>query len=304
MKKPSSNKKYSVFLLLVPILIGLVLVFTTLIKQGNMQLLQPAGYIADVQSHILWAAIVFGGTAASTIIITFYSVIFHYREDHHAQYEPTWNASRRLLLAGWGVPLLVIAVISTFLWATAHQVDPYKPIASTAKPITIQVVALQWKWLFIYPNDRIATVNMLELPVDTPVSLQLTSDAPMNSFWIPRLSGQIYAMTGMVTKLHIEANKTGTYTGSPAEMSGADFAGMDFDVHVVPYDEYATWKASSKKATQSMDYANFARLAKPSGYLPQATYALPYSNLFDLIVMQYMAPGVDPSQLRLEGATT
>ena len=276
--------------------------FTMLIRQGTVQLLQPAGYIANVQSHILWAAIVFGGIAAGTIIITFYFVIFRYNEDRHGRYEPTWNASKKLLVLGWGVPFLVIVVVSTFLWITAHQIDPYKPAAS-GKPVVVQVVALQWKWLFIYPNEGIATVNKLELPVNTPVSLELTADAPMNSFWIPRLSGQIYAMTGMVTHLHIVADKTGTYTGSPAEMSGADFAGMDFDVHVVTRNNYDAWQASARAATQQMDYNTFSQLAKPSGYMPPATYTLPYANLFDLIVMQYMAPGAKPSAVQLQGAS-
>lgn len=288
-------------LLLAPLYAALLAMFAIFIKRGNVQLLDPAGTIADAQSKILWGALIFAAVLGSTIILTFFFLVFRYKEGGRAKYEPTWTVSRKLLIACWGVPSVVIVVVSALVWVTAHQVDPYRPINAGSKAITIQVVALQWKWLFIYPDDRIATVNMLEFPAGTPVSLQLTADAPMNSFWIPRLSGQIYAMSGMVTQLHIKADKPGTFMGSPAEMSGADFAGMDFTVKAVSASDYANWKTSVKQAGKRLDYASYKQLAQPSGYLPESYYTVADRNLFQAVVMQYMVPGTDPSKLEVKG---
>lgn len=285
------------------VLACLMLLFAVLIKRGNLQLLEPAGYIATIQSRILATALILAAIIASLIIATFFFVAFRYKEGKGAKYTPEWTTSKSVQSLAWGIPFLVICAISVVLWNTAHMVDPFRPISSANKPVTIQVVALRWKWLFIYPNDRIATVNQLEIPVGTPVQFQLTADAPMNSFWIPRLSGQVYAMTGMVTQLHIEADKAGTYTGSPAEMSGDDFAGMVFTVKAVSNQEYVAWAASARSALQVLDYTSYTKLAQPSGYVQPAIYQLREPNLFDAIVMQYMAPGTDPTTLHIKGAT-
>lgn len=286
--------------ILVPIFLGMLVLFVTLIRQGNIQLLEPAGYIADIQSKILWAALIFAAIASITLISSFYIMVSRFKEDRQATYDPAWTGGKRVVAAAWGVPLGVIMVLSVFVWITAHQVDPYQAIGG-ASPITIQVVALQWKWLFIYPDDRIATVNMLEIPVNRPVAFQLTADAPMNSFWIPRLSGQIYAMTGMVTQLHIKAEKEGTFIGSPAEMSGADFAGMDFPVHVVSPETYTAWKAAVKGSGQPLNNTSFRQLARPSGYIPPQLYTVTDRNLFQAIVLSFMTPGINPNDTQIKG---
>ncbi len=306
MSKTRGRKKPSVFLLLVPAYAGLAVLFGLLIKQGNLQLLEPAGYIANIQSHIFWVALILAGIIGTSIILSFFYVISRYSEHKHRDYRPHWNASKKAVALAWGVPILAMAVLSVFVWDTAHMVDPYKTISGNADPMTIQVVALQWKWLFIYPKEHIATINQLELPAGTPVSLELTADAPMNSFWIPRLSGQIYAMTGMVTQLHIRADKVGTYMGSPAEMSGAEFAGMDFTVNVVSRVDYQAWtgRAGKTEASNPLDYAGFLQLAKPSGYLRPAMYRVTDSHLFDRVVLQYMVPGTDPSRLSIKGGSS
>jgi cytochrome o ubiquinol oxidase subunit II len=302
-KRVSTAKKFPTFLLFVPLFACLVLLFALLIKNGNMQLLEPAGYVANIQSQILWGAIIFAGVIGSLIIGSFFFIALRYKEGVRTRYEPGWTAGKKLLLAGWGIPLLAIIAISFVVWATAHQVDPYRSISSTSPPVTIQVVALRWKWLFIYPNDRIAAVNTMEIPVGTPIALQLTADAPMNSFWVPRLSGQVYAMTGMVTQLHIEADKPGTYAGSPAEISGDDFAGMDFTVKAVSADEYAAWKSTvAENASEPLDYAAYTALAKPSSYNQTALYTLADPHLFHDIVMQFMTPdGANSSTQSMSG---
>ena len=294
-KIPSPN-----FKLLLPLYAVLAVIFAILISRGNMQLLQPAGYIAEIQSKLLWGIIIFGGIMATLIISAFFYMVFHYREGKPARFEPNWVASKTMQIFWWGIPAIGIAIISSIVWQTAHAVDPYQPIAGT-RPVNIQVVALQWKWLFIYPDDNIATVNKLVIPVNTPISFRLTADAPMNSFWIPRLSGQVYAMTGMVTQLHIRADKLGTFTGSAAEISGDEFAGMNFTVQSVSDNDYASWKTEAMARSQIFDYAAYRQLAKPSGDTSPAEYRLTQPNLFDVIVMQFMEPGIDTSTLQVRG---
>jgi cytochrome o ubiquinol oxidase subunit 2 len=273
-------------------------VFVVLIRNGNLQLLNPAGYIADTQSTILWGFLVFVAIVGAIMISAFLIVAFRYKEGTTRTYKPEWTADKVVGIVGWGVPLLAIIGISIMIWITAHQVDPYRPITAAAKPITIQVVALQWKWLFIYPNERIATVNMLEIPVGVPINFSLTAEAPMNSFWIPRLGGQVYAMTGMVTQLHLKADKIGTYAGSSAEISGDGFSGMDFTVKAVSAHDYNTWVAGATATQHSLDRTSYAQLARPSSYNQQALYKLTDPDLFNEIVMETMMPSGSTAQTK------
>ncbi|HVU59657.1 MAG TPA: COX aromatic rich motif-containing protein [Candidatus Saccharimonadales bacterium] len=294
-------ERIPVFKLLLPVYIVLLIGFILLVRHGHMQLLEPAGPVADVQARILWGALIFAFVVGVALISTVFFVAFRYREGMRRPYAPDWGAGKRLQLAAWLVPLAAIIAISVMVWDTAHLVDPYRALSSSKQPVTIQVVALRWKWLFIYPNDHIAAVNMMEIPVGTPVSLQLTADAPMNSFWVPRLSGQVYAMNGMVTELHLEADKQGSYAGSPAELSGDDFAGMDFTVKAVSASAYSSWKASARQSSRVLDFAAYTQLARPSGNAPVRTYAAPGANLFTDVVMQYMMPGANVSALVNKG---
>ena len=296
--------KIPIFRLLVPLYVLLALLFAWLIARGNVQLLNPAGYVARVQSKILLAAIIFAGVVASTLIASFYIIIFRYREGKHTRYEPTWTTGTKVQLLAWAVPTLVVLVVSFFVWNTAHLLDPYKPLYSSVQPITIQVVALQWKWLFLYPNDQIATVNRVVVPIGTPISFQLTADAPMSSFWIPRLSGQIYAMTGMMTQLHIMADKPGTYAGNDVEINGDGYSGMNFTVEAVTSGDYITWKRTLNRShtVPVLTRTSYAALARPSSYNPPATYHLSDTHLFDEVITQFMEPGTNLSESTIRGA--
>lgn len=291
-----------VFKLLVPVYICIAILFAVLISRGSMPLLEPAGYIADIESKVLWGAIIFALVVGITILTAFFVVISRFKEDNHRRYEPEWKANKLVLSLGWGIPILAIAFISVLIWDTAHMIDQYRPIHSVNKAVTIQVVALQWKWLFLYPNDHIATMNTLEIPANTPINLELTADAPMNGFWIPALSGQISAMPGMITQLHIEADKPGTYAGSPAEISGDDFADMRFTVKAVSSSDYDSWRAVVAKSANVLDYTSYTQLAKPSGDNSVAYYTTSDANLFHEVVMQFMAPDADQSTLKVRGA--
>lgn len=294
-------ERVSVFKLLVPLYCLMAAVFVVLIARGNVQLLNPAGYVAGMQSKILWAAIAFAVVVGGSLIATFYIVIFRYRDTRGRRYEGGWTVGHKAQLLAWLVPTLVVVVVSYFVWDTAHLLDPYKPLAGS-QPLTIQVVALRWKWLFLYPNERVATINQLVLPVNTPVSFQLTADAPMSSFWIPRLSGQVYAMTGMVTQLHLMADKLGTYPGQDVEINGDGYSGMDFTVRVVSANDFANWKNhASTAALSSLDYHDYAQLAEPTSYNQPKTYHLRDANLFDAVVMQFMEPGLNLADQTVKG---
>lgn len=192
--------------------------------------LQPAGPIAHKERSLMLTATLLGLAVIIPVYILTVLITLKYRvENKHAKkYQPTWDHSRVLETVWWAIPIAIIAVLSVIAWQSSYALDPFKPLASKAKPLNIQVVALDWKWLFIYPGQQVASVNELQLPVGRPVSLQITSDSVMNSFWLPRLSGQIYAMPGMSTELHLMADSGGTYDGASANISGSGFAGMAF----------------------------------------------------------------------------
>jgi cytochrome o ubiquinol oxidase subunit II len=271
--------------------LAILILFIILIRNGNMQLLNPQGYIAYEQSRILWGALIIGFLIAFFIIGAVFSVAFRFREENtRATYDPNWSISKRMHIVWWAVPLVAIVIISGLVWGTAHALDQYRPIQSAAKPIQVQVVALQWKWLFIYPQQQIASVNLLEFPANTPLDLQLTSDAPMNSFWIPELGGQIYEMPGMITQLHLLADKTGDFPGSPAQISGSGFATMRFTARSTSLESFNGWVQATKQSQHKLDISTYNTLAQPSSNYPPTGYALTDSNLFDEVLMKYMAP--------------
>src|SRR5215467_10436228 len=158
-----------------------------------------------------------------------------------ARYLPSFEYSGRLEMLVWSIPIMTVLLVGGVAWIGSYDLDPPKPIASAVKPVRVQVVSLDWKWLFIYPEQGIATVNQLTIPVGTPASFELTSSGVMNSFWVPQLGGQIYTMAGMTTRLHLQADHTGTYRGSSANYSGAGFSDMYFNVDAVPAERFAQW---------------------------------------------------------------
>lgn len=190
----------------------------------------------------------------------------------------------------WVVPCTIIIALAVVTWVSTHALDPYKPLQSQVKPLVIQVVSLNWKWLFIYPNQNIATVNFLELPVGTPIAFQLTADAPMNSFLIPQLGGQIMAMPGMVTQLHLVADETGKYSGFSANFSGAGFSGMTFVANAVSSQDFALWVQWMQQRGTPLTAAGYSALAQPSEYNPVAYYSSVANGLYNGIVEKYMFP--------------
>ncbi|MBX9745184.1 MAG: COX aromatic rich motif-containing protein [Chlamydiales bacterium] len=250
-------------------------------------ILNPKGLIGLEERNLL--LIIQAIMLLVVIPVYLFTFIFSwkYRADKKdIHYDPDLVDNRVAEYFWWGIPTVLTIIIGILTYIKTAELDPYKPIASTKKTKTIQVIALQWKWLFIYPEEQIASVNFFQIPVDTPIRFEITADAPMNSFWIPHLGGQIYAMPGMRTLLHLIANEPGEYRGSSANLSGEGFAGMTFVVKASTEEEFQKWALHAKNTAATLDYQ---KLAKPSSNAPVAIYqAKP--DLFQQIMMKYMAP--------------
>lgn len=227
------------------------------------------------------------------VVIPVYFLTFlfswRYREHSTARYEPDMEDSKLTEILWWGIPCVLTLIIAILTWQKTYELDPFRPLKSDKKPLTIQVVALQWKWLFIYPEEKIATVNFFQFPEKTPLNFEITADAPMNSFWIPHLGGQIYAMPNMKTKLHLIADEVGEYRGSSANLSGEGFAGMHFIAKASTDEEYKKW-VQSVKSSETLSFEGYNQLAQPSTNTPPAFYSLKDGDLFHKIMMKYMPP--------------
>lgn len=286
------GKKPVLFMLLstaVILLLFLIMQPLTILQfQDKIALLFPKGSIALQQRNLLFIL----QALMLLIVIPVYvlTFIFSWRYRAHnnkAKYDPDLVDNTMAEYIWWGLPLVLTICVAVLTWVKTHELDPYKPIPSSNKPITIQVVALQWKWLFIYPEEQVASVNFLQIPLDTPIHFEITADAPMNSFWIPDLGGQIYAMPNMKTELYLIANQTGDFRGSSANISGEGFANMHFITRASSKESYEKWIQSAKESTNDLDWSKYEILAHPSKNKPEILQ-LKDSDLFHQILMKYM----------------
>ena len=275
-------------------IIGLVWLLYSYLHTHNIAVLNPKGIIADKQRNL----IVLSSLLMLLVIIPVYilTAVFAWRyraTNKNAHYTPNWDHNPVFEVVWWAIPSTIILSLAIIAWISTHQLDPFKPLDSPTKPLTIQVVALEWKWLFIYPEQNIASVNYVQFPKDTPITFEITSDAPMNSFWIPQLGGQIYAMSGMVTQLHLQANAEGKFAGSSANLSGAGFAGMKFTAEAVSEDAFQKWVQTVKYTPTRLDLQEYKKLSQPSQNNPVAYYSSTEKDLQSTIVMKYMMPPME-----------
>lgn len=286
----SKKSKFIIFILSSLIISMLSML---LFADVDIPVLNPKGEIADKQLNLL----IFGSLLSLFVVIPVFTMAFFitwkYREGNtktKRKYSPDWDSNKLIESIWWGVPIILITILSVVTWKSTHELDPFKQIQADNEPLTIQVVALDWKWLFIYPEQDIATVNYIQFPVDTPISFQITADAPMNAFWIPSLGGQMYAMSGMSTELNLMADEAGTYEGSSTNISGKGFAGMRFKAVASPESDFDQWLDAVKKSPDHLDYEEYSQLSKPSENNPAAYYARTDKELYNKIVMKYMGP--------------
>jgi cytochrome o ubiquinol oxidase subunit 2 len=247
--------------------------------------LDPQGPIGASQKLILIDSLVIMLAIVVPTIFAIFGFAWWFRASNgRATYRPDWSFSGQLELIVWAIPALVITFLGGIAWFGSQALDPFRPIPSATKPVEIQVVSLDWKWLFIYPDEGIATVNQLVVPVGVPVRFRLTSSGVMNSFFVPQLGSQIYTMAGMTSQLHLQADRAGTYRGLSAQYSGAGFADMHFVVRAVSADDYARWVTDTRAVGPSLDKPAYVDLAKPSQDVAPAIYGAVDPGLFDAIV--------------------
>jgi cytochrome o ubiquinol oxidase subunit II len=246
--------------------------------------LDPQGPVAWADMTILFNSLgIMLAIVIPTIIATL-GVAYWYRASNtNAIYLPDWEYSGRLEMIVWSIPAMTVLLLGGIGWIGSHDLDPPRPLPAATRPVTVQVVALDWKWLFIYPEQGIASVNRLTIPAGTPISFQLTSSGVMNSFFIPQLGSQIYTMARMVTRLHLQADKPGSYPGLSAQFSGAGFPDMRFVADAVPADKFAEWVTATRGTGPTLDAQTYAELAKPSKAVPPFTYGAVTPGLFGTI---------------------
>jgi len=270
---------------------GLLLVcaLSLLSSCSEMVLLDPKGPIGETERHVIITAFVLMLIVVIPVIVMAIWFPWKYREGNKNQvYTPKWNFSMKIELVVWLVPAIIVTCLGILVWHTTYRLDPVKPIDAAAKPLTIEAVSLDWKWLFIYPEENIAVVNELVFPAGVPLSFRITSDTVMTSFFIPQLGSQIYAMAGMQTRLNLLARVPGTYAGQNQQFSGYGYAYMNFKATAVSEEQYANWLAEVKKANDTLNQAGYQELAKPtSGYHPVTHYSAVVPGLFDSILDKY-----------------
>lgn len=282
------RKKYLVVSLIL-LCVGVVLLVLFL-RSNDIAVLHPKGWVALRERRLFIITTLLMLIVVVPVLVLAFVFAWKYRVGAKAKYTPDWDHNRVAESLWWGVPCLIMIVLGIITWKGSYELDPFKPIETNTKPLTIQVVALQWKWLFIYPEQNIATVNFVQFPEQTPIVFEITADAPMNSFWIPQLGGQIYAMPGMKTKLHLIADEPGSYRGSSANLSGSGFSGMTFTAQSTTQADFDQWVESVKQTPGLLTADEYNKLVEPSRDNPVASYSLKEEDLYDQIVMKYMMP--------------
>jgi cytochrome o ubiquinol oxidase subunit II len=254
--------------------------------------LDPKGPITSEERLILFNSTGIMLAIVIPTLLAILAVAFWFRSSNSlATYLPKFEYSGRLELIVWSIPIMTILLVGGVAWVGSYNLDPPKPITSSVEPLRVQVVSLDWKWLFIYPEHGIASVNQLNIPVGTPVSLELTSAGVMNSFFVPQLAGQIYTMAKMVTRLNLQADHPGKYHGLSAQFSGDGFADMHFTTEALLPEQFAQWVAATRGAGPVLNARTYGDLVKPSKAVAPFTFGSVAPDLFGGILNSEMQSG-------------
>ena len=272
-----------------------VVLTTILLTACQPAILDPKGIVGIAQKTILIDSLaIMLAIVVPTIAATFAFAWWFRASNTRATYLPDWEYSGRIELIVWAIPLLVIVLLGGVAWIGSHELDPAKPLASNTPPLEVQAVALDWKWLFIYPDQRIASVNQLVVPAGTPIHFSLTSASVMNAFFVPQLGSMIYTMSGMTTQLHLQADAPGTFRGLSSHFSGDGFSDMHFDVQAVPAERFAAWVDATRDKGPALDANSYTALAKQSMNTRPFTFGAADPEFFTKIVTQELPPGPGP----------
>jgi cytochrome o ubiquinol oxidase subunit 2 len=270
--------------------LAVVLIGAATLGGCNEGVLDPKGPIAVAERQILFDSLGIMLAIVIPVILATLGVAFWFRaSNRRASYQPDFVYSGRIEVLVWSIPLMTVLLVGGVAWVGSHDLDPRRPINAEVRPLRLQVASLDWKWLFIYPDQGIASVNRLVIPVGTPISLELTSSGVMNSFFVPQLGSQIYTMAGMTTHLQLQADYTGSYPGISAQFSGDGFADMTFKADAVRAKQFDDWVAETRDIGPTLDAQTYADLARPSKAVSPFTYRTVASDLFSRIVMPEMS---------------
>ena len=263
--------------------------------------LNPAGDVAAQQGQLVITATLLMLVIIVPVIALTLFFAWKYRQGNtEAEYDPEWHHSTKLELVIWSVPLAIIIILGALTWVTTHKLDPYRPldridaqrpVPAGLKPLEVQVVAMDWKWLFVYPEQGIALVNELAAPVDRPIHFKLTATSTMNAFYVPDLAGMVYAMPGMQTELHGVINKAGVFPGLASHNSGAGFSGMTFKFHGLSDAGFAQWVQQAQAEGKTLDKSTYLQLAKPSERDPVQRFARVDADLYDRVLNRCVEEG-------------
>lgn len=277
------------------------LIATASLAGCNTVLMNPSGDVADQQGHLIVVSTVLMLLIIVPVIALTVFFAWRYRQSNtDAAYEPDWDHSTALELVIWAAPLFIIIALGAVTWISTHTLDPYRALARIdadrsvapgTKPLLVEVVALDWKWLFIYPEQGIATVNELAAPVDRPITFRITSSTVMNSFFVPALAGQIYAMPGMQTTLHAVINKPGDFAGFSSNYSGAGFSNMRFRFLGQSAADFDRWVQANKQGGTDLNRNAYLELEKPSQRDPVRRFARVAPDLFDAVLNRCVDTG-------------
>jgi cytochrome o ubiquinol oxidase subunit 2 len=257
--------------------------------------LSPAGPVGEADRIVLMDSLAIMLAIVVPTIVAILAFAYWFRATNtRARYRPEWAYSGRLELIVWSIPALVVFFLGGIAWISAHLLDPAVPLKSKAEPLKVEVVSLDWKWLFIYPQQNVASVNRMVVPAGVPLDLKITSASVFNVFFVPRLGSMIYAMYGMRTQLNLQADRPGVYPGLSAHFSGDGFPGMAFDVHAVSPEQFAQWTDATRGTGSVLDEAAYRNLLKQSQDVVPYTYRSVKAGLFDDIVEQRLPPGEGP----------
>ena len=265
--------------------------------------LDPQGPIGGANAKILLNALGIMLVIVVPTIIAILAFAWWFRASNtRARYRPDFVYSGGIEIVVWGIPTLTIMFLGGLIWIGSHELDPFRPIASPDKPVEVQVVSLDWKWLFIYPNEGVASVNELVVPAGPPVHFSLTSASVMNMFFVPQLGSMIATMPGMVTQLHLAADKPGDFRGLSAQYSGGGFSDMNFVLRAVPQHAFTQWVATARQSGSALDRSSYLALCQQSSNVPPLTYRAVDADLFNAIVTQQLPPCPGPN-IERAGAT-
>jgi cytochrome o ubiquinol oxidase subunit 2 len=275
----------------------LLLLPLLLLSGCNWAVMDPKGTIGMSEKSLLITSVILMLLIVVPVIALTLWTAWHFRATNtRATYRPDFAHSLPIEITVWVIPCIIIVALGVITWTSTHSLDPYRRIASSEPPVKVEVVALDWKWLFIYPDLKIATVNQLAMPVGTPVDFTITSDTVMNSFFIPQLGSQIYAMAGMQTRLHLVASHPGTYRGLSANFSGDGFSGMTFDAIATDRAGFDAWVNKVRASGAVLDAPAFAKLQVASQDVPPAYFGTVKGDIFHNEVSSFMGKTMSMQQ--------